>query len=85
MGVDARDGQVAVQGWLETSNRTVDEMIQEMKEMGVRTFIYTDISKDGTLQGPDLEGLQRYNQIPGIELIASGVSPLMLIWRSWQA
>ena len=72
VGVDARDGQVAVQGWLETSNRTVDEMIQEMKEMGVRTFIYTDISKDGTLQGPDLEGLQRYNQIPGIELIASG-------------
>ena len=63
---------MAVQGWLETSSKTVEEMIQEMKEMGVRTFIYTDISKDGTLQGPDLEGLRKYNQIAGIELIASG-------------
>ena len=72
VGVDARGGQVAVQGWQETSSKTVEEMIQEMKEMGVRTFIYTDISKDGTLQGPDLEGLRKYNQIAGIELIASG-------------
>ena len=72
VGVDARGGQLAIQGWLETSSKTVEEMIQEMKEMGVRTFIYTDISKDGTLQGPDLEGLKKYNQIPGIELIASG-------------
>ena len=46
VGVDARGGQLAIQGWLETSSKTVEEMIQEMKEMGVRTFIYTDISKD---------------------------------------
>lgn len=72
VGVDARDGKLAIQGWLETSSRTVEEMIQEMKELGARTFIYTDISKDGTLKGPDLEGLKKYNQIPGIEVIASG-------------
>ena len=51
VGVDARDGKLAIQGWLETSSRTVEEMIQEMKELGARTFIYTDISKDGTLKG----------------------------------
>lgn len=72
VGVDAKAGKVAVNGWLENSQKSVEEMIFEMKKLGVRIFIYTDISKDGTLQGPDLEGLKRYNQIDGIELIASG-------------
>lgn len=72
VGVDARDGKVAVKGWLEDSQKTVEELIAEMKELGVRIFIYTDISKDGTLTGPDLEGLKKYNAIEGIELIASG-------------
>ncbi|MFW5981633.1 MAG: 1-(5-phosphoribosyl)-5-[(5-phosphoribosylamino)methylideneamino]imidazole-4-carboxamide isomerase [Halanaerobiaceae bacterium] len=72
VGVDAKGGKVAVNGWLEESRKTVEEMIQEMKELGVKIFIYTDISKDGTLEGPDLEGLDKYNQIEGIELIASG-------------
>lgn len=72
IGVDARDGQVAVNGWLESSETTVEELIQEMKKLGVRTFIYTDINKDGTLKGPDITGLKRYKMIPGIELIASG-------------
>ncbi|MFW6022362.1 MAG: 1-(5-phosphoribosyl)-5-[(5-phosphoribosylamino)methylideneamino]imidazole-4-carboxamide isomerase [Halanaerobiaceae bacterium] len=72
VGVDAKEGKVAVNGWLEDSTKTVEEMIDEMKELGIRIFIYTDISKDGTLEGPDIEGLERYNQIDDIELIASG-------------
>ncbi len=72
VGVDAKAGMVAVNGWLEDSKKTVEEMIEEMKGLGVRVFIYTDISKDGTLEGPDLAGLKKYNQINDIELVASG-------------
>lgn len=72
VGVDAKDGKVAVNGWLEDSQKTVEEMIEEMKGYGVKVFIYTDISKDGTLEGPDLVGLKKYNQIDDIDLVASG-------------
>lgn len=72
VGVDAKEGKVAVKGWLEDSQKTVEELITEMKELGVRIFIYTDISKDGTLMGPDIKGLRKYKGIEGIELIASG-------------
>lgn len=72
VGVDAKEDKVAVKGWLEDSEKTVEELIDEMKGLGVKIFIYTDISKDGTLKGPDLKGLNKYNQIDGIELIASG-------------
>ncbi len=72
VGVDAKDGKVAVNGWLEDSQKTVEEMIEEMKDYGVKVFIYTDISKDGTLEGPDLVGLKKYNQINDIDLVASG-------------
>jgi len=72
VGVDAKDGKVAVNGWLEDSQKTVEEMIEQMKGFGVKVFIYTDISKDGTLEGPDLLGLKKYNQIDNIDLVASG-------------
>jgi len=72
VGVDAKDGKVAVNGWLKDSQKTVEEMIEEMKGYGVKVFIYTDISKDGTLEGPDLVGLKKYNQINDIDLVASG-------------
>ncbi len=72
VGVDAKDGKVAVNGWLKDSQKTVEEMIEEMKGYGVKVFIYTDISKDGTLEGPDLVGLKKYNQIDDIDLVASG-------------
>lgn len=72
VGVDARKGRVAVKGWLKESSKKVEDLVAEMKNFGVRTFIYTDISKDGTLEGPDMEGLKKYNQIEDINLIASG-------------
>ncbi|HLV08780.1 MAG TPA: 1-(5-phosphoribosyl)-5-[(5-phosphoribosylamino)methylideneamino]imidazole-4-carboxamide isomerase [Halanaerobiales bacterium] len=72
IGVDAREDRVALRGWLKESEVTAKELIQEMKKQGVRTFIYTDISKDGTLEGPDFDGLRKLNQISGAEIIASG-------------
>lgn len=72
VGVDARKGIVSVNGWLEDSEKTVDNLIAEMKEKGVSIFIYTDITRDGTLEGPDIEGMGRLNKIKDIEIIASG-------------
>lgn len=72
VGVDARDGKVAVEGWLETSDNQVEEVIKDLKVRGVKTFIYTDISRDGMLSGPDVAGLKKLLKIKDIEVIASG-------------
>lgn len=72
VGVDAKKGKVAVKGWLETSKQTVGETIKRLKEVGINTFIYTDISRDGMLTGPDLKGLKELIELRDIELIASG-------------
>ena len=72
VGVDARGNKVAVEGWEKTSDQTVEEVINSLREKGVNTFIYTDISRDGMLSGPDVEGLQKLLAVPGIEIIASG-------------
>ncbi|MFW6238137.1 MAG: 1-(5-phosphoribosyl)-5-[(5-phosphoribosylamino)methylideneamino]imidazole-4-carboxamide isomerase [Halanaerobiales bacterium] len=71
-GVDARKGKVAVRGWLETSDQTVEETIERLSTTGINTFIYTDIARDGMLAGPDLEGLAELIEYSDINLIASG-------------
>lgn len=71
-GVDAKKGKVAVEGWLETSEKKIKEVILDLKKRGVKTFIYTDISRDGMLSGPDIEGLEQLIQVNDIEIIASG-------------
>ncbi len=53
VAIDARDGKAAVKGWLETSDRPVDDFIMDMARRGVRHFIYTDIARDGMLQHLD--------------------------------
>lgn len=71
VGVDARDGFVAVNGWLETSAVKAEELILRLKDAGVETVIYTDIACDGASGGTNLkayESLQKY----GVNLIASG-------------
>lgn len=72
VAVDSRAGKVASRGWLETSEQGVEELIKTVKGSGVNIFIYTDISRDGMLSGPDFSGLTKLQQISGIELIASG-------------
>jgi phosphoribosylformimino-5-aminoimidazole carboxamide ribotide isomerase len=72
VGVDARDSMVAAQGWTETSHVRADELVRRMGHMGVQTIIYTDISRDGTLEGPNVAGVFDLVQLHGPEIIASG-------------
>lgn len=72
VGVDARDGNVAVQGWLQTSVTPATHLMRAMEYVGVRRFIYTDISRDGTLEGPNIPGLQDVLRAVFVPVIASG-------------
>src|SRR5690606_11641137 len=57
LGIDARDGRVATHGWLETTEVTAEALAREMVRRGAETFIFTDISRDGTLSGPNVEAI----------------------------
>lgn len=72
VGVDARQGKVATRGWLRQSSRTAIEVVREMAEAGVRRFIYTDISRDGTLTEPDFQSTGDLVSSTGACIIASG-------------
>ncbi|MEP7176803.1 MAG: 1-(5-phosphoribosyl)-5-[(5-phosphoribosylamino)methylideneamino] imidazole-4-carboxamide isomerase [Gemmatimonadales bacterium] len=71
VGIDARDGLVAIRGWTETAPLRADALAGRVVEAGVRTLIYTDVSRDGMLTGPDLDGALRL-QAMGAGVIASG-------------
>ena len=71
-GVDAKDGLVAIEGWLEMTNLSAIDFCMELKEMGVTTIIYTDIAKDGMMKGPNVEETQRLVKATGLKVIASG-------------
>jgi phosphoribosylformimino-5-aminoimidazole carboxamide ribotide isomerase len=71
MGIDARDGLVAVRGWSETSSRRADELARQVVGEGIQTVVYTDIGRDGMLNGPDLAGAVAL-QGTGARVIASG-------------
>jgi phosphoribosylformimino-5-aminoimidazole carboxamide ribotide isomerase len=71
-GIDAKDGQVAIKGWVDIVTKTAVELAQELKELGVKEIIYTDISRDGTLTGPNLEALETMVRESGLNIIASG-------------
>lgn len=72
VGVDARDGFVAVEGWLSTSEVESISFCAEMHRRGVKHIIYTDISKDGTGTGTNLEAYRKLAEIEGLEVTASG-------------
>ncbi|SDH66276.1 1-(5-phosphoribosyl)-5-[(5-phosphoribosylamino)methylideneamino]imidazole-4-carboxamide isomerase [Alteribacillus bidgolensis] len=72
IGLDARDGYVAVNGWLETSEVTAVALGQKMAEYGAETFIFTDIAKDGMLSGPNVEAIAELAKATGKKVIASG-------------
>jgi phosphoribosylformimino-5-aminoimidazole carboxamide ribotide isomerase len=71
VGIDARDGFVAVRGWTETSTLTTRALVNRVVADGVQTIIYTDVSRDGMLLGPDIEGAALLQQA-GAKVIASG-------------
>jgi phosphoribosylformimino-5-aminoimidazole carboxamide ribotide isomerase len=72
VGVDARDGRVAVKGWLEVTDIDSVEFCRKMRNAGVKTIIYTDISKDGAMSGTNIEIYRRLNEIEGLDIMASG-------------
>jgi phosphoribosylformimino-5-aminoimidazole carboxamide ribotide isomerase len=72
VGIDAREGRVATHGWLETSDVLALDLAQQMAQLGVERIVYTDIQRDGTLTGPNLEATRRLAQQSGLAVIASG-------------
>ena len=72
VGVDARDGYVAINGWKELSEETGIEFCKRLRDAGVKTVIYTDISRDGAEKGTNLELYRELAKIEGLDITASG-------------
>lgn len=72
IGLDARNGYVATRGWLQTSEVKAEELARELAAKGAETFIFTDISRDGMMQGPNVEAILSLAKASGRTVIASG-------------
>lgn len=72
VGVDVKDGYVAINGWKEVTDEQGMEFCGYLADIGVKTVIYTDISRDGGLKGTNLEAYRQLSQIKGLNIIASG-------------
>ena len=72
VGVDARDGKVAVNGWLDVTDVDSLDFCKQLSEWGVQIVIYTDIAADGMLSGPNLKIYPRLTAIPQLDIVASG-------------
>ncbi|MBA2764582.1 MAG: 1-(5-phosphoribosyl)-5-[(5-phosphoribosylamino)methylideneamino]imidazole-4-carboxamide isomerase [Thermoleophilaceae bacterium] len=72
VGVDARGGAVSVAGWTETTGQSPEDVVARLDDAGVETFVYTDVDRDGMLDGPDLDGLLRVAEATSGRVISSG-------------
>lgn len=72
VGVDARDGKVAVEGWQTVSNTDAMDFCRHLRDIGVQTVIYTDIACDGQLSGTNLPAYERLSGLTGLRIVASG-------------
>jgi len=72
VGLDARGGEVSTHGWTERTGRTVTDLAEEFADAGVDALVVTEISRDGTLEGPDVGGLTKLLSATDIAVIASG-------------
>ncbi|WP_092329796.1 1-(5-phosphoribosyl)-5-[(5-phosphoribosylamino)methylideneamino]imidazole-4-carboxamide isomerase [Desulfosporosinus hippei] len=72
VGIDAKDGLVAVQGWAETTEMRAVDLGKAMKAVGIQSVVFTDISRDGMLQGPNIESTVQMAMETGLSVIASG-------------
>lgn len=72
VGIDCKDGYAYGRGWLSGSDKEYISFAKELEAMGVKTIIFTDISKDGTMLGPNLEMLEQLSQEVQLDIIASG-------------
>lgn len=72
VGIDAKNGMVAVQGWAEVTGVTAVELARKFEGFGVSAIVYTDISRDGMMQGPNIEATKGLAESVSIPVIASG-------------
>jgi phosphoribosylformimino-5-aminoimidazole carboxamide ribotide isomerase len=72
VGIDARKGMVAVEGWAETTDITALDLARKFEDAGVAAIIYTDIDRDGAMQGPNIEATAALASVVSIPVIASG-------------
>ena len=72
VGIDAKDGMVAVQGWAESSNQTAEDLAKQFENQGVSAIVYTDISRDGMMQGVNVAATSKLASAISIPVIASG-------------
>ncbi|MEA3543702.1 MAG: 1-(5-phosphoribosyl)-5-[(5-phosphoribosylamino)methylideneamino]imidazole-4-carboxamide isomerase [Thermodesulfobacteriota bacterium] len=72
VGIDAKDGLVAVRGWADMTEKKATEMAKEMAGFGVEAIIYTDIARDGMMRGPNIEATKALAEAISIPVIASG-------------
>jgi phosphoribosylformimino-5-aminoimidazole carboxamide ribotide isomerase len=77
VSVDVRDGMIATSGWTETTELPAEDAIRRLTARGVRSFVYTDVSRDGKLSGPDLAGVERVGDaVRGRFLYSGGIGSL---------
>lgn len=72
VGIDSRNGRVAIEGWGVTVDRESVELAREMKSLGISRIVFTDIRRDGTLKGPNLEATGEIARATGLKVVASG-------------
>jgi len=72
VGADVKDGYIAIKGWMEKSQFSLEEFLSKMEQIGVKTIICTDISKDGAMKGTNLELYKALNEKYSLDIIASG-------------
>ncbi|HTS90010.1 MAG TPA: 1-(5-phosphoribosyl)-5-[(5-phosphoribosylamino)methylideneamino] imidazole-4-carboxamide isomerase [Gemmatimonadales bacterium] len=76
VGLDAKGGRVAIRGWVETTDLLVDDVCRRVVADGTQTIIYTDVGRDGMLNGPDLAGAVRLQAHGAAVIVSGGVSSL---------
>ncbi len=72
VGIDARDGKVAIQGWAEGSDQNAEDLAKQFEDDGVHAIVYTDISRDGMMQGVNVQATARLAEAVELPIIASG-------------
>ncbi|MDD4170405.1 MAG: 1-(5-phosphoribosyl)-5-[(5-phosphoribosylamino)methylideneamino]imidazole-4-carboxamide isomerase [Desulfotomaculaceae bacterium] len=72
VGIDGRNGRVAIEGWGMTVDKSTLELAQDMQARGIKRVVFTDIRRDGTLQGPNLEATGELARATGLKVVASG-------------
>ena len=72
VSIDARDGNVAIEGWKETTSRKATDLAKVIEDKGVEAIVFTDIKRDGMMSGPNIESIKEMTAATHLPLIASG-------------